>query len=239
MLQLFNIRKRIKIHNNEILNKRIKLENELWEVPLKEKLFVHFSIKSTESIEVVSIKQLQTTNDVVFSKPLDLKHFQLDKNSMFKCASIVQLSQPEGEHKFLKLPPMVIRWRRIGGSIENVFVDFEDRLRPIEKSIGLELKEIDHLKQGEIGELHYKLINYQNQQLSLRVDALENETFLLVGTNKRELHLGELGNVIVSYRLIPLIIGEISLPELLVQTIKEGKVVSEVRLSKRQTVLAL
>lgn len=34
--------------------------------------------------------------------------------------------------------------------------------------------------------------------------------------------------------MIPLIIGEISLPELLVQTIKEGKVVSEVRLSKRQ-----
>ena len=134
---------------------------------------------------------------------------------------------------------MVIRWRRIGGNIENVFVDFEDRLRPIEKSIGLELKEIDHLKQSEIGELHYKLINYQNQQLSLRVDAVENETFLLVGTNKRELQLGELGNVIVSYRLIPLIIGEISLPELLVQTIKEGKVVSEVRLSKRQTVLAL
>lgn len=68
---------------------------------------------------------------------------------------------------------------------------------------------------------------------------MENETFLLVGTNKRELQLGELGNVIVSYRLIPLVIGEISLPELLVQTIKEGKVVSEVRLSKRQTVLAL
>ena len=201
MLQLFNIRKRIKIHNNEILNKRIKLENELWEVPLKEKLFVHFSIKSTESIEVVSIKQLQTTNDndVVFSEPLDLKHFQLNKNCMFKCASIVQLSEPEGEHKFSKLPPpMGIRWRRIGGNIENVFVDFEDRLRPIEKSIGLELKEIDHLKQSEIGELHYKLINYQNQQLSLRVDAVENETFLLVGANKRELQLGELGNVNVS-----------------------------------------
>lgn len=68
---------------------------------------------------------------------------------------------------------------------------------------------------------------------------MENDTFLLVGTSRRELHLSELSNVIVSYKLLPLVIGEVKLPELLVQIVKDNKVVSEVKLSKRQTTLAL
>jgi len=200
---------------------------------------VHFIIKSAENVEIASIKQLQTGNDVVFSRPIDLKNLRLEKNAVFKCVSIVQIAETEGEQRFVKLPPMVVRWKRIGGNIQNDFVDVEDRLRPIEKTIGLELKEIDHLKQGEVGELHYKLINYQNHELSLRVEALENDTFLLVGTSRREVQLGELANVIVSYKLIPLVIGEVALPELLVQTLKDSKIVSEIKLSKRQTTLAL
>lgn len=123
MSQLLAIRKRIKVHNNEILNKRIRFENELWEVPTREKLFVHFSIKAAEDIEVTSIKQLQTTGGVPFIKPLDIKHFQLVKNAIYKCTSIVQLPEAEADQKPVKLPPMVVRWRRIGSAHENAFVD--------------------------------------------------------------------------------------------------------------------
>lgn len=151
---------------------------------------MHFSIKAAEDIEVVSIKQHQTAPDVVFSRPLDTKDFRLSKNAMYKCASVVMLAGGEGEHKIAKLPPMVVRWKRVGSDIENAYIDYEDRLRIVDKLIGLEVKEIDHLKQGDVGELHYKLVNYQNQQLNLRIEAIENEMLLLVGTNRRELQLG-------------------------------------------------
>lgn len=237
--QLLNIRKRIKIHNNEILNKKIRLDNEVWEVPSTEKLFVHYSIKSVEDIDIISIKQQQTSSEVQFIRPLDFRPFHLEKNSMFKCVSIVQLGEVEGEARVMKLPPVVVRWKRVGGNIENALVDVEDRLRPIDKTIGIELKEIDHLKQGEVGEIHYKLINYQSQELTLRIEAIENESALIVGTGRRELQLGGSAILIVSFKLLPLTIGEMILPELLIQIIREGKAISEVRISKRQTTLVL
>lgn len=74
--------------------------------------------------------------------------------------------------------------------------------------------------------------------MNVRVEALENETMMLVGKSRRDLVLSEMSNMILSFQVMPLVTGEVVMPELLVKFIKD-KEVSEVKLVKRHTTLAI
>jgi hypothetical protein len=74
--------------------------------------------------------------------------------------------------------------------------------------------------------------------MDVRIEALENETMILIGKNKRDLVLSELSNVILSFKILPLIAGEIAMPDLIVQFVKD-KALNEVKMMRRHTALSM
>ena len=69
----------------------------------------------------------------------------------------------------------------------------------------------------------------------MRVEALESDNLVVVGKNKTELNLAELSHTILTFKILPLVVGEIMLPELLVRV--DEKI--EAKLEKRQIVFVL
>lgn len=77
VIPLLTLRKKLKIHTSEILGKRIRFDNEVWEVPRRERVFLHFSLRTAESVQITSVKQEQVSEDIQFLRPINIHNVYL------------------------------------------------------------------------------------------------------------------------------------------------------------------
>ena len=65
--------------------------------------------------------------------------------------------------------------------------------------------------------MHYRVNNHSAKKIRVRVEALETENILIVGKNKTDIIMAEQSHVILAFKVLPLTVGEIMLPELLIR----------------------
>lgn len=63
-----------------------------------------------------------------------------------------------------------------------------------------------------MGTVHYRVNNHSNKKIRVRVEAMETESVLIVGKNKTDIVMTEQSHVILAFKILPLIVGEILLP---------------------------
>lgn len=90
-------------------------------------------------------------------------------------------------------------------------------------------------KKWEIGTVHYRVNNHSGKRIRVRVEAMESESVLIVGKNKTDLVMAEQSHVILGFKILPLVVGEIFLPEVLIRS--EEKL--EAKLEKRHIAFVL